>query len=42
MESIEAIKALLEYANSVTGMNDTRLGDAVKHLADGYNNPLTQ
>lgn len=41
-QSVEAIKALLEYANSVTGEEDTRLGDAIKHLADGYNKPKTK
>lgn len=29
-------EALLEYANGVTGVNDVRLGDAVKTLCDGY------
>lgn len=28
--------ALLTYANGITGAADTRLGDAVKTLADGY------
>ncbi len=28
--------ALIAYANGVTGAGDTRLGDAIKTLADGY------
>ena len=39
-EKLEAINAqttaLLDYANGVTGAADTRLGDAVRTLADGY------
>lgn len=30
------IKALIDFANETTGKADTRLGDAVKSLADGY------
>lgn len=29
-------EALLAYANDVTGASDSRLGDAVRTLADGY------
>lgn len=37
MTTIESeTTALLSYANGVTGSSDTRLGDAVKTLADGY------
>lgn len=35
-ELTREIKALLAYANEATGANDTRLGDAVKRLADAY------
>ena len=30
------IEALIAYANETTGKSDTKLGDAVKSLADGY------
>lgn len=30
------LEALLSYSNSITGNNDTHLGDAVRTLADGY------
>ena len=37
MQAIQSqTEALLGYANGVTGAADTRLGDAVKTLADGY------
>ena len=39
-ENLLSIKSqtnvLIEYANGVTGASDTRLGDAVKTLADGF------
>lgn len=37
LESIQGqTSALLDYANGVTGAGDTRLGDAIRTLADGY------
>lgn len=32
----DQMDALLQYANGTTGAGDTRIGDAVKTLADGY------
>lgn len=32
----DKVKALLAYANEVTGADDKTLGDAIKRLAEGY------
>lgn len=34
MELIRTIKALTAYVNSLTGLDDKNLGDAIKHLAE--------
>lgn len=33
---VQELKALLAFCNEVTGANDSRIGEAIKRLADGF------